>query len=179
MNVPFKLKKNEYSAIVGYNVLLMFIWASWLMVFSSIPLLILCLLILPITMRWLLKSPVIILDFFSSVKLCFVNFETLLSIYMFGLLHFLDELNFLLLYFVPISLAVFFVLKSSRFQIGFNRPIQDFFLINVLMKKSIGSRDFFFKQTTSLNSKWFSYSQVILGSFKKLLCESLDHLYVT
>lgn len=32
-----KLKKNEYSAIVGYNVLLMFIWASWLKVFSSIP----------------------------------------------------------------------------------------------------------------------------------------------
>lgn len=140
VNVPCKLKKNEYSAIVGYNVLLMFIWA----------------------IRWTM-------EFWNSTK----------YIYIFGLLHFLDELNFLLLYFVPISLAIFFVLKSSRFQIWFNRPIQDLFLINVLMKKYIGSHDFFLKQTTSLNSKWFSYSQLIFGSFKKLLCESLDHLYVT
>lgn len=126
-----KLKKNEYSAIVGYNVLLMFIWASWLKVFSSIPLLILCLLSLPITMRWMLKSPIIILDLFVLSNFALWILKILLSIYIFGLLHFLDELNFLLLYFVPISLAIFFVLKSSRFQFWFNRPIQDFFLIKV------------------------------------------------
>lgn len=141
-----KLKKNEYSAIVGYNVLLMFIWASWLKVFSSIPLLILCLLSLPITMRWMLKSPIIILDLFVLSNFALWILKILLSIYIFGLLHFLDELNFLLLYFVPISLAIFFVLKSSRFQFWFNRPIQDFFLINVLMKKYIGSHDFFWNK---------------------------------
>lgn len=141
-----KLKKNEYSAIVGYNVLLMFIWASWLKVFSSIPLLILCLLSLPITMRWMLKSPIIILDLFVLSNFALWILKILLSIYIFGLLHFLDELNFLLLYFVPISLAIFFVLKSSRFQLWFNRPIQDFFLINVLMKKYIGSHDFFWNK---------------------------------
>lgn len=141
-----KLKMNEYSAIVGYNVLLMFIWASWLKVFSSIPLLILCLLSLPITMRWMLKSPIIILDLFVLSNFALWILKILLSIYIFGLLHFLDELNFLLLYFVPISLAIFFVLKSSRFQFWFNRPIQDFFLINVLMKKYIGSHDFFWNK---------------------------------
>lgn len=159
-----KLKKNEYSTIVGYNVLLMFIWASWLKVFSSIPLLILCL-GLPITMRWMLKSPIIILDLFVLSNFALWILKILLSIYIL-VVAFSWWTNFFCYYILSLyPWQFFFVLKVSRFQFWFNR-YQDFFLINVLMKKYIGSHDFFLKQTTSLNFKWFSYSQLILGLLK-------------
>ena len=69
-NIPCKLEKNVYSAIAGWRNLKMSIIYSWLMalLYSTMSLLIFCLLNLSISNGELLKSSNVIVD--SSIYLC-------------------------------------------------------------------------------------------------------------
>lgn len=121
-NVPCILNKYVYSPVVRWHVLSISVKSNWYTVLfkSSVSLLVICLEVLSLIERWVLKYPSV--DFstfsFNSVHFCFMYFRALLCIYdaywiiyIYKCYLILNNWPLVSLQNVP-SLVTFFVLRS-------------------------------------------------------------------
>lgn len=113
MNISLVLEKNMYSVVIVHIVLELLIAWNWLLLFKSCRYsLIFCLVVLSVTKRVMLKSPMKILNvsFFDSADFLVMYFEALLLVAYTISLWWID--HFIIMKYFCLSFILFLALKS-------------------------------------------------------------------